>query len=101
MVSGYMYVQFPLSQLPSPLQRPSSLSTFLRKFSQTTTDMPQWALRFLTARHMVMTSTLHTQLTSTQAALATEQYHSARQRDVLEKATEQLARETYGRRAGG
>ena len=44
---------------------------------------------------MVMISTLHTQLTSTQAALATEQCHSARQRDVLEKAMEQLARETY------
>src|SRR5712691_6807445 len=44
--------------------------------------------------HMVMISTLHTQLTSTQAALATEQCHSARQRDVLEKAMEQLARET-------
>jgi hypothetical protein len=33
-----------------------------------------------------------------QAALATEQRQSARLRDVLDEATEQLARETYGRR---
>jgi hypothetical protein len=41
---------------------------------------------------------LHTQLASAQAALATEQRQSARLRDVLDDATEQLARETYGRR---
>jgi hypothetical protein len=33
MISGYMYIQFPLSRLPSPLKGPSSLSTFLRKLA--------------------------------------------------------------------
>jgi len=41
---------------------------------------------------------LHTQLASAQTALATEQRQTARLRDVLDEATEQLARETYGRR---
>ena len=43
-------------------------------------------------------STLRTQLASAQAALANEQRQTARLRDVLDEATEQLARETYGRR---
>ena len=43
-------------------------------------------------------STLRTQLASAQAALANEQRQTARLRDVLDGATEQLARETYGRR---
>jgi len=38
------------------------------------------------------------QLASAQGALATEQRQCARLRDVLDEATEQLARETYGRR---
>jgi hypothetical protein len=41
---------------------------------------------------------LHTQLASAQAALAHEQRQTSRLRDVLDEATEQLARETYGRR---
>ena len=69
-----------------------------RKFSQATTDTLQRALESLNARHAATTSTLHTQLASAQAALATEQRQSARLRDVLDEATEQLARETYGRR---
>ncbi|KAI0293560.1 hypothetical protein BC826DRAFT_1014818 [Russula brevipes] len=68
------------------------------KFSQTTTDTLQRALESLTARHAATTSTLHTQLAAAQAALATEQRQTARLRDVLDEATEQLARETYGRR---
>jgi len=71
---------------------------FCRKFSQATTDRLQRALESLNARHAATTSTLHTQLASAQAALATEQRQSARLRDVLDEATEQLARETYGRR---
>ena len=58
---------------------PPSLS---RKFSQNTTDTLQKALEAPAARHAATTSTLHTQLASAQGALATEQ----------------LARETYGRR---
>jgi hypothetical protein len=41
---------------------------------------------------------LDTQLASAQDALANEKRQSARLRDVLDEATEQLARETYGRR---
>ncbi|KAI9511096.1 hypothetical protein F5148DRAFT_1009987 [Russula earlei] len=68
------------------------------KFSQVTTDTLQRALESLAARHAATTSTLHTQLASLQAALAIERRQSARLRDVLDEATEQLARETYGRR---
>ena len=69
-----------------------------RKFSQATTDTLQRALESLNARHAATISTLHTQLASAQSALANEQRQSARLRDVLDEATEQLARETYGRR---
>ena len=41
---------------------------------------------------------MDTQLASAQGALADEKRQSARLRDVLDEATEQLARETYGRR---
>ncbi|KAH9981756.1 hypothetical protein BJV74DRAFT_74892 [Russula compacta] len=68
------------------------------KFSQNTTNTLQKALESLTARHAATTSTLHTQLASARATLAIEQRQSARLRDVLDEATEQLARETYGRR---
>ncbi|KAH9958343.1 hypothetical protein BC827DRAFT_612750 [Russula dissimulans] len=68
------------------------------KFSQSTTNTLQKALESLTARHAATTSTLQTQVASAQAALATEQRQVARLRDVLDEATEQLARETYGRR---
>ena len=70
MLSSYMYIQFPLSFLSFPLIRRFSLSTFLRRFSQTTADMPQWAFRSLTARHMAMTSTFHTRPAPAQDALA-------------------------------
>ena len=92
MVSRYMYVY----TFPRPALLASSPSH--RKFSQATTDTLQGALESLKARHAATTSTLHVQLASTQAALATERRQSARLRDVLDEATEQLARETYGRR---
>jgi hypothetical protein len=93
MVSRYMYVQFcPLFSLPK------TRFLFCRKFSQATTDRLQGALESLNARHAATTSTLHTQLASAQSALVAEQRQSARLRDVLDEATEQLARETYGRR---
>jgi hypothetical protein len=92
MVSRYMYVY----TFPRPALLASSPSH--RKFSQATTDTLQGALESLKARHAATTSTLHVQLASTQAALAAERRQSARLRDVLDEATEQLARETYGRR---
>src|SRR6266567_3240931 len=82
-----------------PLLPPPKRHTFFRrKFSQATTDTLQRALESLNARHGATISTLHTQLASTQAALANERRQSARLRDVLDEATEQLAMETYGRR---
>jgi len=51
--------------------------------------MLQKALEALATRHAATTSTLHTQLASAQCA---------RLRDMLDEATEQLARETYSRR---
>jgi hypothetical protein len=92
MVSRYMYVY----TFPRPALLTSSPSH--RKFSQATSDALQGALESLKARHAATTSTLHVQLASAQAALATERRQSARLRDVLDEATEQLARETYGRR---
>ncbi|KAI9446192.1 hypothetical protein H4582DRAFT_1904179 [Lactarius indigo] len=68
------------------------------KFSQATTDTLQKSLESLKARHAATTATLHMQATSAQAALASEQRQSARLRNVLEEATEDLAREAYGRR---
>ena len=93
MVSRYMYVRS--SSTSSP---PKTRLFPFRKFSQATTDTLQRALESLNARHAATTSTLHTQFASAQAALATEQRQCARLRDVLDEATEQLARETYGRR---
>ncbi|KAI0306281.1 hypothetical protein B0F90DRAFT_1622897 [Multifurca ochricompacta] len=73
------------------------VSRYMR-FSQSTTDTLQKALESLKTRHAATTSTLHMQLASTQAALAAEQRQSTRLRNVLDEATEQLAREAYGRR---
>ncbi|KAI0247917.1 hypothetical protein BJV78DRAFT_1285140 [Lactifluus subvellereus] len=93
MVSRYMYVYLS----PRPIVLHTSPPSH-RKFSQATADTLQGALESLNARHAATTSTLHVQLASAQAALATERRQSARLRDVLDEATEQLARETYGRR---
>ncbi|KAI9459454.1 hypothetical protein BJY52DRAFT_1265783 [Lactarius psammicola] len=68
------------------------------KFSQATTDTLQKSLESLKARHAATTATLHMQAASAQTALASEQRQSARLRNVLEEATEELAREAYGRR---
>lgn len=68
------------------------------KFSQATTDTLQKSLESLKARHAATTATLHMQAASAQTALSSEQRQSARLRNVLEEATEQLAREAYGRR---
>jgi hypothetical protein len=95
MVSRYMYaLSHPLAAFPTNY----ASSPRSRKFSQTTTDTLQKSLESLAARHVATTSTLHTQLASAQTALATERRQTARLRDVLDEATEQLARETYGRR---
>jgi hypothetical protein len=55
----------------------------------------QKALESLAVRHAAMTSTQHTQLALVQPALTTEQCQSTRLHDVLDKAMEQLAQETY------
>lgn len=68
------------------------------KFSQATTDTLQKSLESLKARHAATTATLHMQAASAQTSLASEQRQSTRLRDVLEEATEELAREAYGRR---
>ncbi|KAI0263398.1 hypothetical protein BC834DRAFT_997210 [Gloeopeniophorella convolvens] len=68
------------------------------KFSQSTTDTLQRALEAAKARHAATAATLHTQLRAAQDALAAEQRQAARVRDALDEATEQLAREAYGRR---
>lgn len=69
-----------------------------RKFSQVTTDTLQKSLESLKARHAATTATLHMQAASAQHAFAFERRQSARLRNVLEEATEELAREAYGRR---
>ncbi|KAH9066387.1 hypothetical protein EDB87DRAFT_1590942 [Lactarius vividus] len=68
------------------------------KFSQATTDTLQKSLESLKARHAATTATLHMQAVSAQTALASEQRQTTRLRNVLEEATEELAREAYGRR---
>ncbi|KAH9180809.1 hypothetical protein EDB89DRAFT_2224513 [Lactarius sanguifluus] len=68
------------------------------KFSQATTDALQKSLESLKARHAATTATLHMQAASAQTALTSEQRQSTRLRSVLEEATEELAREAYGRR---
>jgi hypothetical protein len=92
MVSRYMYV---LSFL-SPVSH--SQTCFYRKFSQVTTDTLQKSLESLKARHAATTATLHMQATSAQNALAFELRQSASLRNALDEATEELAREAYGRR---
>ncbi|KAH9035324.1 hypothetical protein EDB85DRAFT_2087549 [Lactarius pseudohatsudake] len=68
------------------------------KFSQATTDTLQKSLESLKARHAATTATLHMQAASAQTTLASEQRQSTRLRNVLDEATEELAREAYGRR---
>ncbi len=50
--------------------------------------------KYLNAHHAAMTSMLHMQLASVQAAFATKRRHFACLHDVLDEATEQLTTET-------
>jgi len=50
--------------------------------------------KYLNSHHAAMTSMLHMQLASVQAAFATKRRHFACLRDVLDEATEQLTTET-------
>ncbi|KAF8266462.1 hypothetical protein EI94DRAFT_1733027 [Lactarius quietus] len=68
------------------------------KMVSRSTDTLQKSLESLKARHAATTATLHMQAASAQSALAFELRQSSRLRNVLEEATEELAREAYGRR---
>ncbi|KAI0050879.1 hypothetical protein FA95DRAFT_1603157 [Auriscalpium vulgare] len=68
------------------------------KFSQSTTDALQRALDNVKTRHAASTSTLHHRLSNLESSLASERRQAERLRNVLDEITEQLARESYGRR---
>ncbi|KAI0064636.1 hypothetical protein BV25DRAFT_1800078 [Artomyces pyxidatus] len=68
------------------------------KFSQSTTNSLQRALDNLKARHSATISTLELRVSALETSLASERRQSDRLRDVLDELTEQLARESYGRR---
>ncbi|KAA1469298.1 hypothetical protein DENSPDRAFT_795806 [Dentipellis sp. KUC8613] len=68
------------------------------KFSQSTTDTLQQSIDNLKVRHAASTATLNLQIANLQGSLASERRQSGRLRDALDELTEQLARESYGRR---
>ncbi|TFY71550.1 hypothetical protein EVG20_g1436 [Dentipellis fragilis] len=68
------------------------------KFSQSTTDTLQQSIDNLKARNAASTATLNLQIANLQKSLASERRQSGRLRDALDELTEQLARESYGRR---
>ncbi|KZV72955.1 hypothetical protein PENSPDRAFT_564190, partial [Peniophora sp. CONT] len=68
------------------------------KFSQSTTDTLQTAIDNLKARHAATLATRDQQLAALQASETSQQRQLDRLRDALDELTEQLARESYGRR---
>ncbi|TFY77590.1 hypothetical protein EWM64_g6419 [Hericium alpestre] len=68
------------------------------KFSQSTTDTLQKSIDNLKARHEATTATLNLQISNLQSTLATERKQTGRLRDALDELSEQLGRESYGRR---
>ncbi|KDQ50094.1 hypothetical protein JAAARDRAFT_200258 [Jaapia argillacea MUCL 33604] len=68
------------------------------KFSQSTTDTLQTSLESLKTRQAATLSTLSTQITSLEHTLTQEKHESSRLRDMLDELTEDISRESYGRR---
>ncbi|RPD66590.1 hypothetical protein L226DRAFT_609403 [Lentinus tigrinus ALCF2SS1-7] len=68
------------------------------KFSQSSTDTLQKAIDTLKLRHASTLATLNAEITHLQRALSHERSESERIRTALDDLTEDIARETYGRR---
>ncbi|KAH9928560.1 uncharacterized protein BXZ73DRAFT_48396 [Epithele typhae] len=68
------------------------------KFSQTSTDTLQKAMEAMKARHAATLTTLHSELSQVHHALEREHGECERIRTALDELTEDIARESYGRR---
>lgn len=93
----------PQRSSPVTCQCSSQLHTFItlttsRKFSQTSIDVLQAALDGHKSRSQARISSLEVQLQATQKALADSQQQVTRLRDALDELTEDISRETFGRR---
>lgn len=69
-----------------------------RKFSQACTNALQQQITTLKTRHAATINTLELQLSAAESQLASERTHTARLQDALDELSEDLARESYGRR---
>jgi hypothetical protein len=77
---------------------PPCVSHVFRKFSQTSNNTLQNALESLKARHAATTATLTAQIDYLQRHLFAEKRMSERLRMALDDLSEEISRETYGRR---
>ena len=77
---------------------PPRVSHVSRKFSQTSNDTLQRALESLKVRHAATTATLNAQIDYFQRCLFAERGTTERLRMALDDLTEEICRETHGRR---
>ena len=69
-----------------------------RRFSQSSIDMLQTALSTLKSRHAMTLATFSSSNEGLSQALALERRRAAQLRDILDQLTEDISRETFGRR---